>query len=84
MVGNTKGTCRLHFVKSEKVVELWGEEDLIAVTDSLIFELDENALQLLIVKGSCLVALTMDNQGKITQIGAKNFATLGLTGILCS
>lgn len=65
----------------EQVVELWGEEDLIAVSDSLTFELDDESLQLLIVKGSCLVALVMDKHGKITETGAKNFGTSGITGI---
>jgi hypothetical protein len=82
VIGDLLGKCRAHFLKREQVVELWGEEDLIAVSDALIFELDEDILQLLIVKGSCLVALVVDKQGKITQAGAKNFETSGITGII--
>jgi hypothetical protein len=81
LVGDLHGKCRAHFVKREQVVELWGEEDLIAVSDTLTFELDEDILQILIVKGSCLVALAMDKQGKVTRTGAKNFGTAGIAGI---
>jgi len=82
IIGDLLGECRAHFLKREQVVELWGEQDLIAVSDSLTYVIEEDILQLLIVKGSCLVALVMDKQGKITQTGAKNFGTSGITGII--
>ncbi|XP_065349819.1 uncharacterized protein LOC135945837 [Cloeon dipterum] len=83
IVGENNGKVYLVNTSSGNISELWPHEDDIAVDSSLSVSIQpEGCCFVVVVKGSCLVAAAVNEDGDAKQIGAKNFGSLGVSGLI--